>query len=66
MKYPVDLTEEECFQFREFRKHYNLFKVLNDRGIFDIRSGSCTIHFSRLGEVVGVEKTEHYVTNILA
>jgi hypothetical protein len=66
MKYPVELTEEECSQFRMFQEHFALFKILNDRGIFDIRSGSCTIHFSRLGEIVSVEKTEHYITNILA
>ena len=61
----VDLTDQDARDFIEFQKKRKFFELLTHYKVFDIRSGSCTIHFSRLGEVVGIQKVEEYTTNVL-
>ncbi len=61
----VELTELEAQQFIRFQKHRTLIELLESIKAFDIRSGSVTINFSKLGEIVSVEKQEHYIPNLV-
>ena len=61
----VELNDTEARDFVEFQRHRKFFDILKDHGVFDLRSGEVRIHFSRLGEVVALEKLQHFTTNIL-
>lgn len=56
----VELTQTEAESFITFQKHRTLIGLLESIGAFNVRNGSVTIHFSRLGEIISVDKQEHY------
>jgi len=56
----VFLTEEEAILFVKFQKHRALMGLLESIHAFDVKAGSVTIHFTKLGEIAGVDKQEHY------
>lgn len=56
----VYLTDHEVLQFVQFQKHYSLINLLESIKAFDIKSGSVTIHFNKLGEIKGVDKNETF------
>lgn len=60
----IYLTEEEAKRFVSFQKHYALIGLLDSVNAFNIKSGSVTIHFNALGQIVGVDKQEHFNPNI--
>lgn len=60
MKNTILLTDEQAKQFIIFQKRYALFGLLESIGAFDIRGGSVEVHFSKLGEISGIDKHEHY------
>lgn len=62
----VELTETEAKLFIRFQKHRALIELLEQIGAFDIKSGSVTINFSRLGGIVSIEKQEHFIANQLS
>ena len=37
-----------------------LMKLLESLRVFDIKNGSVTIHFNGTGQIVNIEKKEHY------
>jgi len=61
----IELSPLEAQTFITFQKHRALIGLLESIKAFDIRSGSVTIHFSRLGEIVSVEKHEHFSPNMI-
>ncbi len=54
------ITDEQAKQFIQFQKHWVFFNMLESMGAFNIKGGSIEVHFSKLGEIVGVDKHEHY------
>jgi len=56
----IELTPIEAESFIIFQKHRALIGLLESMGAFNIRNGSIEIHFSRLGEIVSVDKHEHF------
>jgi len=56
----IELTPYEAESFVRFQKHRALVELLESIGAFDVKGGSISIHFSHLGEIVGVDKHEHY------
>ncbi len=54
---PIYITEEEAKRFILFQKYYNLFKTLDEKNVFDIQFGKCTLNFA-FGEVQNVIKEE--------
>lgn len=56
----VELTPIEAQSFVIFQKHRALIGLLESINAFKIKNGSVTIHFSRLGEIVSIEKNEHF------
>lgn len=61
----VELTPLEAQTFIAFQKHRALIGMLESIKAFDIKGGSVTIHFSRLGEIISVDKQEHFSPNLL-
>lgn len=47
----VEMTDEDARLFLLFRQHQGRFKLLLDRGVFDIKSGQATISFKPTGDI---------------
>ena len=47
----VELSPIDAELFIQFQKHYLEFKYLIERRVFDIKSGSATIHFDSVGNM---------------
>jgi hypothetical protein len=45
-KVKVFLTPEDIEKFKLFNKHYDLFTVMEQQGIFDIQFGKCTLNIA--------------------
>lgn len=54
----IYLSDIEALQFVQFQKHYALIGLLESVKAFDIKSGSITIHFDKIGQIKGLEKHE--------
>lgn len=61
----VELTPLEAQSFVTFQKHRALIGLLESIGAFSVKNGSITIHFSRSGEIVSVDKQEHFSPNVI-
>lgn len=62
----IELTTIEAQSFVQFQKHRALIGLLESIKAFDVKNGSVTVHFSRLGEIVSVEKNEHFSPHTLS
>lgn len=51
----IDLTEDDALLFRAFREHQENFSILYASGVFNVRSGSATLHFNIDGCLDGVD-----------
>lgn len=49
----IQVTEEEA-------KMFVMMQLLRSLGVFDIKSGSVTIHFDKQGQIGGVEVKKTY------
>lgn len=56
----IELSEEEAKMFVKFQKHFSFVQLLESIKAFDMRSGSLTINFDGLGQIVSLQKLEHY------
>lgn len=54
------LTPDEALAYATFQKHHALIRLLDGLGVFDIRSGSCEIHFNSMGGIGSVDVRRHY------
>lgn len=61
----LELTSIEAQSFITFQKHRAFIGLLESIKAFDLKNGSVTIHFSRLGEIVSVEKNEHFSPHMI-
>ena len=59
----IELTDFEAQDFILFQQHRELFEALKKTDSLSVKGGNVTIHFSSFGDVVGIDKKEHY--NIL-
>jgi hypothetical protein len=60
----VELNEEDARLFTMFQEHHDFIKLLKNIGVFNIKNGSVTVHFSHVGEIVSVDKQEHFSPHI--
>lgn len=51
----LELTEQECAQFKLFQQYHTKFEILLDAGIFTIHQGSVDIHFDKQGNIGAVD-----------
>ena len=56
----VELSEEEAKMFVKFQKHFAFVQLLESIKAFDMKSGSLTINFDGFGQIVSIQKLEHY------
>jgi len=54
----IELTESDAGLFIEFRKYQDVFDMLMQTGVFDVKGGSVTIHFNAQGQIARVDKNE--------
>lgn len=54
----VNLSPADSLLFVEFRRRQDIFAELVKGGVFDLRSGSATIHFDADGILRKIEKNE--------
>ena len=57
---PIFLTKGEAMLFVEFQKRYAFIELLESIRAFDMHGGSIQIHFDSMGQIVSVEKREHF------
>ncbi len=59
LKIALFVPDEEAKKFILFQKHYAVFSVLLEQGVFDSKSSSVTLHFDQSGELGAIDKTSH-------
>lgn len=57
----LELTPFDAKLFMEFQKRYAFMKLLDSLGIFDVTTGSITVHFGGKGEIGKVEVHKNYI-----
>lgn len=50
------LTTPEAILFREYQQFHQTFALLASRGVFDMKSGSVTIHFDSNGIIQKIDR----------
>ncbi len=54
----IILSDEDAELYKEFCKHYRLFKYLLSQGVFTHRGGKVILHYSVDGKRLGIHR-EH-------
>jgi hypothetical protein len=54
----IFLNEEEAKRWLVFQKNYDLFMLLVERGVFDIRNGSATLNFNPTGQITTIQRVD--------
>lgn len=52
------LTTPEAIMFRDFQQFHNTFALLVQKGVFDCKNGSITMHFDGNGEIQRIERKD--------
>lgn len=59
----VHLTEFDSKLFMQFQKQYAFMKLMDSLGVFNVTTGSVTVHFGPAGEIGKVEVHKNFVYN---
>ena len=54
---PIELTASDIEKFKLFQKHYELFLIMEERGVFNIQFGKCILNIAN-GDVQTITKEE--------
>lgn len=54
----VYLTTQDAAMFKEWQQFHAMFALFAKSGVFDMRSGSVTIHFDPQGKVQRIERKD--------
>ncbi len=52
----IFLTDDQAKKFVEFQKNYETFRILQERGVFNIRNGNAVLHFDSFGVLQTIER----------
>lgn len=55
----IFLTTPEAMLFRSFQQFHATFALLAQKGVFDIKSGSATLHFDSQGNIQKIERHDN-------
>ena len=55
----IFLTHQDAELFKSFNQFHKSFQLLCERGVFDIKSGSATIHFDSNGFIQKIERHDN-------
>ncbi len=53
------MPDEDVKKFLVFQEHYDVFSLLLDRGVFNIRNGSAALHFDANGILQAVQRADY-------
>ncbi len=59
----IEITTPEAMLFREFQCFHETFALLCTKGVFDIKSGSVTIHFDNNSKIQKIERKDNLFDN---
>ncbi len=59
----VFLTTPEAELFKSYQQYHLTFKLLCEKGVFDIKNGSAVIHFDSLGYIQKIERHDSLFDN---
>lgn len=54
----VFIPNEEARRFLLFKQHFDVFNILLDNSVFDIRNGSVALHFDSLGTLQTIQRAD--------
>lgn len=54
----VYIPDEDVKKFLLFQQHYLLFNTLIDKGVFNVKNGSITLHFDSEGELQLIQRAD--------
>ncbi len=57
-KIAVYVLDEDAQKFLLFQKHYDLFSLLLERGVFDQKNSAVTLHFDAHGVVQTISRAD--------
>lgn len=52
------LPEEEAKKWVMFQKYYDVFSLIMDRKVFEIKGGSATLHFDAEGQLQAINRSD--------
>jgi hypothetical protein len=55
----IFLTTPEAQMFKDFQQFHKTFQLLCEKGVFDIKAGSATIHFDNNGFIQKIERHDN-------
>jgi hypothetical protein len=55
----VFLTTPEAMMFRNYQQFHDTFALMVQKGVFDIKGGSVTIHFDANGIIQKIERKDN-------
>lgn len=56
----VQLSPEDALLFIQFQKRYAFIQLMESMGLFNLKSGSITIHLDNIGQIASVDKVQHH------
>lgn len=56
---PIYIPDEEAKQFLLFQKHYDLFNLLLERGIFDQKKSIISLYFDHTGTLTKIQRDDN-------
>lgn len=57
-KIAVYIPDEDAQKFLLFQQYYDVFSLLVENGVFDIKNGSAALHFDKNGELLAINRAD--------
>ena len=54
----IYVPDEEAKKFLEFQEHYDVFMLLLNSGVFDVRNGSVVLHMDKNGSIKAINRSD--------
>lgn len=57
-KIAVYIPDEDAQKFLLFQQYYDIFTLMVESGVFDIKNGSAALHFDKNGELLAINRAD--------
>lgn len=57
-KIAVYIPDEDAQKFLLFQQYYDVFSLMVESGVFDIKNGSAALHFDKNGELLAINRAD--------
>lgn len=61
-KIPIYMPDDQVKKFLEFQEHYEIFKLLLDRGAFEQKNCTVLLDFDRFGVLKSIRRNDFLYT----